>query len=105
MSIGIELLSSEGATLATAMTDLASSDWRSVADPGLLGWSCLPEIALHTLGADGGLVCAAREFTTNTLYRWGAGARRDDEASGRPRSRSMPKRALLPLRRRKPSFS
>ena len=28
---------SEGATLAAAMTDLASSDWRSVAAPGLLG--------------------------------------------------------------------
>ena len=80
MNPGSELMISEGATLAAAMTDLASGDWRSVPDPGLLGWSCLPEIALHTLGADAGLVCAAREFTTATLYRWGAGGRRDDIA-------------------------
>jgi anti-sigma regulatory factor (Ser/Thr protein kinase) len=71
---------SEGATLAAAMTDLASGDWRSAADPGPLGWSCLPEIALRALGADARLVCAAREFTAATLYRWGAGARLDDVA-------------------------
>jgi anti-sigma regulatory factor (Ser/Thr protein kinase) len=71
---------SEGATLAAAMTDLASGDWRSAADPGPLGWSCLPGIALRALGTDTRLVCAAREFTANTLYRWGASARQDDVA-------------------------
>ncbi|HWG16096.1 MAG TPA: ATP-binding protein [Streptosporangiaceae bacterium] len=71
---------SEGATLAAAMTDLASGNWRSAADPGPLGWSCLPEIALRALAADTRLVCAAREFTAATLCRWGAGARLDDVA-------------------------
>jgi hypothetical protein len=71
---------SDGATLAGAMTDLASGDWRSTADPGPLGWSCLPGIALRAFGADTRLVCAAREFTANTLYRWGASARQDDVA-------------------------
>ena len=68
---------SEGATLAAAMTDLASGDWRSTADPGPLGWSCLPEFTRGlgaSIGTGTGLVCAAREFTVATLYRWGAGA-------------------------------
>jgi Histidine kinase-like ATPase domain len=79
MSTGTELMISEGATLAAAMTDLASGDWRSAADPGPLGWSCLPEFT-RGLGTGTGLVCAAREFTVATLYRWGAGARVDDVA-------------------------
>ena len=45
---------SEGATLAAAMTDLASGDWRSAADPGPLGWSCLPEFT-RGLGTGTGL--------------------------------------------------
>ena len=67
---------SEGATLAAAMTDLASGDWRSAADPGPLGWSCLPEFSRGLgAGTGTGLVCAAREFTVATLYRWGADGR------------------------------
>jgi len=46
---------SEGATLAAAMTDLASGDWRSAADPGPLGWSCLPEFS-RGLGAGTGRI-------------------------------------------------
>ena len=71
---------SEAATLAAAMTDLASGNWRSAADPTPLGWACLPEFALHGLGPGPRLVCAAREFTAATLYRWGASARKDDIA-------------------------
>ena len=79
MNPGSELMISEGATLAAAMTDLASGDWRSAADPGPLGWACLPQFA-RGLGTEPGLVCAAREFTVATLYRWGASARVDDVA-------------------------
>ena len=45
MSIGSELMISEGATLAAAMTDLASGDWRWAPDPGPLGWACPPAFA------------------------------------------------------------
>jgi hypothetical protein len=79
MGTGTELMISEGATLATAMTDLARGDWRWADDPGPLGWACPPQFA-HGLGTDAGLVCAAREFTAATLYRWGAGCRCDDVA-------------------------
>jgi histidine kinase-like protein len=79
MTTGSELMISEGATLAAAMTDLASGDWRWTANPGLRGWACPPEFA-HGLGTDTGMVCTARDFTSTTLYRWGAGGRADDIA-------------------------
>src|ERR1700735_1327289 len=79
MSTGTQLMISEGATLAAAMTDLASGDWRSAADPGPLGWSCLPGFARGLAGRPG-VGCAAREFTAATLFRWGASARVDDIA-------------------------
>jgi hypothetical protein len=79
MSIGTELMISEGATLAAAMTDLACGDWRWAADPGPLGWACPPEFA-RGMGTDTGMVCLARDFTAATLYQWGAGGRTDDIA-------------------------
>ncbi len=79
MRTGTELMISEGETLAAAMTDLASGDWRWAPDPGPLGWACPPAFA-YGLGADTGLVCTAREFTASTLRRWGAGSRVDDIA-------------------------
>lgn len=65
---------------AVEMAAAASGNWPLSADPGPLGWTCFPRVALRTLGVDARSVRAARDFTAATLIRWGARQRGEDVA-------------------------
>jgi anti-sigma regulatory factor (Ser/Thr protein kinase) len=65
---------------AVEMAAVASGNWPLSPEPGPLGWTCFPRVALRTLGADARSVRAARDFTLATLLRWGAAQRGEDVA-------------------------
>jgi anti-sigma regulatory factor (Ser/Thr protein kinase) len=65
---------------AVEMAASASGNWPPSPDPGPLGWTRFPRVALRTLGVDARSVRAARDFTAATLTRWGAGQRGEDVA-------------------------
>ena len=64
--------------LAAEMAGLANGSWRPSPDPVSAGPARMPRIATCTLGADGGSVRTARDFTTATLHRWGTAERSQD---------------------------
>jgi hypothetical protein len=72
----------DGHWLASAveMAAVASGNWPLSPEPGPLGWTCFPRVAIRTPGADARSVRAARDFTTATLHRWGAAHRCEDVA-------------------------
>jgi anti-sigma regulatory factor (Ser/Thr protein kinase) len=55
---------------AAQMAGVACRCWRSLPDPALKGWGCVPAIATGVLSAEAGSVRAARGFTVATLRRW-----------------------------------
>jgi len=65
---------------AVRMAAEASGSWPSWPQPHPVGWTCFPQVATHTPGADAGSVRAARDFAVATVERWGTTQRREDIA-------------------------
>lgn len=68
---------------AAEMAHVASGNWPlspDAAPMGAMGWTCLPRIATCTPGVDAGSVRAARDFTIDTVHRWGVTERSEDIA-------------------------
>jgi hypothetical protein len=65
---------------AVEMAAAASGNWSLSPDPGPLGWTHFPRVAVCTLGADARSVRTARDFATATVTRWGAAQRGEDVA-------------------------
>jgi anti-sigma regulatory factor (Ser/Thr protein kinase) len=63
---------------AVEMAAAASGNWPLSPEPGPLGWTCFPRVAIRTPGVDARSVGAARDFTVATLMRWGAAQRCED---------------------------
>jgi hypothetical protein len=63
---------------AIEMVAAESGNWPLSGDPGSLGWTHFPRVALCTLGADARSVRNARDFATATMARWGASQRGED---------------------------
>jgi Histidine kinase-like ATPase domain len=66
---------------AVEMAAAASGNWPLSPDPGPVGWTCYPRVAISTPGVDARSVRAARDFTAATLIRWGAAQRGEDIAT------------------------
>ena len=62
------------------MAAVASGNWPLWPEPGPQGWTCLPRIAIRSLGMKPKAARAARDFAVATVQRWGAGESADDVA-------------------------
>jgi Histidine kinase-like ATPase domain len=59
---------------------LVSGNWPLTPDPAPGQWTCFPQVATRTPGADAQAVPAVRDFATATVRRWGAAERSSDVA-------------------------
>jgi anti-sigma regulatory factor (Ser/Thr protein kinase) len=65
---------------AVQMAALVSGNWPLSVHRDSVSWTCFPRIATRTPGSGVGAVSAARQFTVQTLFRWGVTERNDDIA-------------------------
>ena len=65
---------------ALQMAAAASGNWPLLPEPGPLGWTCFPRVAIRSPAAKPRPARAARDFAVATVQRWGAGERADDIA-------------------------